>query len=159
MQVPPEPPGLPPFMPPAMLTRRQGLAQAVSSPVCMSCHNLLDPLGFALENYDASGNYVSLDAGQPIDASGHYRLPGSGAELEFKEIGDLARQLTNTCDANLGIADQFLSFALEQTGAMDTSLESHEVDRARMQQAFLRNGRSYRSLIKAFAQGLAIRAN
>ena len=37
---------------------------------CAGCHALLDPIGFALENYDAIGRFRELDNGQPIDASG-----------------------------------------------------------------------------------------
>jgi hypothetical protein len=37
--------------------------------VCASCHKLMDPLGFALENFDAVGAWRDRDAGGPIDAS------------------------------------------------------------------------------------------
>lgn len=155
---PPVPPGLPPFVPPAGLTRRQGLSQAVSAAQCASCHRFFDPLGFALENYDASGSYVTLDAGQPVDASGHYVLPISGGELEFTSFEGLARQLSDTCDVSLGLADHFLQFAL-RTDAPNAVIENQDLDRARLRQAFLRGNRTYRSLIRAFAQGYSIRAN
>jgi len=159
-QVPPEPPGVTPFMPPPGLTRREGLSQAIASPVCASCHHLIDPLGYSLENYDAEGKYVSVDAGQAVDASGSYPLPSSGVEIAFKDIADLDQQLLDTCDANFGLADQFLLFALEQSGAASPSLDgSLELDRARLHQACMRSGRTYRSLIKAFAQSQAISAN
>jgi hypothetical protein len=159
-QVPLEPPGVPPFMPPAGKTRREGLVQAVANPQCAACHSVFDPPGWSLENYDELGKYVSLDAGQPVDASGRCRLPSSGVEIQFKDIVDLGGQLTHTCDANLGLADQFLIFALEQSAAGNPTLDdSHDLDRARMQRAFMRSGRTYRSLLKAFAQGPAIREN
>jgi hypothetical protein len=158
--VPPEPPGVPPFMPPAGLTRRQGLAQAVANPACAACHSLIDPLGFSLEHYDESGKYVSVDAGQGVDASGSYRLPSAGLEIDFRDIVDLDGQLINTCAVNLGLADQFLVFALEQSEAASPNLDgNHQLDRARVNQAFMRSGRTYRSLIKAFAQSQAIRDN
>jgi len=160
LQVPPEPPGVPPFMPPPGLTRREGLAQALVSPVCAACHHLIDPLAFSLENYDASGKYVTIDAGQPVDASGSFQPPNSALEIDFKDIADLGRQLTGMCAANLALSDQFLIFALEQSQAARPTLDdSHERDRARMHQAFMRSGRTYRSLIKAFAQSQAIRDN
>lgn len=158
-RVPPPPPGLPPLIPPAGLTRREALAQSVGTPACAGCHNFLDPFGFSLGNYDESGNYVSTDAGKPIDASGTYPLPWSGGQLDFDGIQNLARQLTNSCDANLGFADEFLMFALEQSGAQTTYLEGYEADAARLRQAFMRSGGRYRSLIRAFAQSQAIRAN
>jgi hypothetical protein len=48
-------------------TIRERLAQHRQDPVCASCHNSIDPLGFALENYDALGQWRTLDAGKPID--------------------------------------------------------------------------------------------
>jgi hypothetical protein len=40
------------------------------NPICSSCHARMDPLGFALENFDAIGRWRATDAGAPIDASG-----------------------------------------------------------------------------------------
>ncbi len=51
-------------------TVRERLAQHRRNPVCASCHAPLDPLGFALENFDAVGEWRTHDAGLPVDASG-----------------------------------------------------------------------------------------
>ncbi len=51
-------------------TVRERLAQHRKSPVCASCHAPMDPLGFALENFDAVGEWRTHDAGFPINASG-----------------------------------------------------------------------------------------
>jgi hypothetical protein len=51
-------------------TLRQRLEQHRADPGCASCHQLMDPIGFALEHFDAVGRYRTTDAGQPIDASG-----------------------------------------------------------------------------------------
>ncbi len=53
-----------------MGTLRQRLEQHRADPACASCHKLMDPLGFALENFDAVGQWREQDAGQPIDPSG-----------------------------------------------------------------------------------------
>lgn len=50
---------------------RERLEQHRSNPVCASCHQIMDPLGFALENFDAIGRWrVKGDGGGPIDATG-----------------------------------------------------------------------------------------
>jgi hypothetical protein len=49
---------------------RERLAQHRKNPVCANCHAPMDPLGFALENFDAVGKWRTLDANAPIDASG-----------------------------------------------------------------------------------------
>jgi hypothetical protein len=40
------------------------------NPVCASCHKVMDPIGLALENFDAIGRWRELDGESPIDASG-----------------------------------------------------------------------------------------
>ena len=72
---PPPPPPDVPDLPPATKgaqarTVRERVEQHRSNPVCAACHNVMDPLGFALEHYDAIGRYRASDDGRPIDASG-----------------------------------------------------------------------------------------
>jgi Protein of unknown function (DUF1585)/Protein of unknown function (DUF1588) len=55
----------------ANLPIRQRLAQHRVNPSCNSCHGVIDPLGFALENFDGLGQWrESIGAGGPIDSSG-----------------------------------------------------------------------------------------
>ncbi len=51
-------------------TMREQMAQHRANPTCASCHKIMDPIGFALENFDAVGAWRTEDAGIPIDASG-----------------------------------------------------------------------------------------
>jgi mono/diheme cytochrome c family protein len=71
------PPPPPPVVPPlegnseeAPKTLRQRLEMHRASPACASCHRVMDPLGFALENFDAIGAWRTTEAGLPLDASG-----------------------------------------------------------------------------------------
>ena len=52
------------------LPMRERIAQHRANPVCASCHNIMDPLGFSLENYDAVGRWRTIDENKAIDASG-----------------------------------------------------------------------------------------
>ena len=73
--IPPPPPGVnatletkPGSLPTSM---RERLAQHRTDASCNSCHSVIDPLGFALENFDVVGGWRTTDeAGKPIDASG-----------------------------------------------------------------------------------------
>ena len=49
---------------------REALEQHRANPVCATCHSQMDPLGFALENFDGTGSWRTIDADAPIDASG-----------------------------------------------------------------------------------------
>ncbi|HEY0714473.1 MAG TPA: DUF1592 domain-containing protein [Polyangia bacterium] len=52
------------------LSEREFLAVHRRNPTCAACHNLMDPIGLALENYDATGAWRDTDHGQKIDPSG-----------------------------------------------------------------------------------------
>src|SRR5688500_17724471 len=52
-------------------TIRERLAEHRTNPTCSSCHSVIDPLGFALENFDVIGGWRVVDeAGKPVDAAG-----------------------------------------------------------------------------------------
>jgi hypothetical protein len=72
---PPPPPAVVPPLPETQpgekpRTMRAQMEVHRQNPACASCHKLMDPLGFALENFDAVGAWRTVDAGNPIDASG-----------------------------------------------------------------------------------------
>jgi len=51
-------------------TMKQSLEMHRISPTCASCHQIFEPMGIALENFDAVGAWRTLDEGVPIDATG-----------------------------------------------------------------------------------------
>jgi len=72
---PPEPPADVPALSErgeggAALTMRQQMELHQANPTCSSCHKLMDPIGFALENFDGVGKWRDSEAGIPIDTSG-----------------------------------------------------------------------------------------
>jgi hypothetical protein len=71
---PPPPPNVPELAEakdqPLKGTLRQRMEQHRVKPACASCHQLMDPLGFGLENYDAVGAWRTKDGEEEVDASG-----------------------------------------------------------------------------------------
>lgn len=71
---PPAPPNVPELADnkgqPLSGTLRQRMEQHRVKPSCAACHQLMDPLGFGLENYDAIGGWRTMDGKDPIDSSG-----------------------------------------------------------------------------------------
>jgi hypothetical protein len=71
---PPPPPDVPPLEEPAAggspKSVRERLEQHRANPACASCHDRIDPLGFALENYDVIGAWRESEGDKPIDATG-----------------------------------------------------------------------------------------
>jgi hypothetical protein len=73
---PPPPPPVPTLEPHGKngkLTMRQAMEEHRANPMCATCHSRMDPIGFALENYDGIGAWRDKDNGAAIDASG--KLP------------------------------------------------------------------------------------
>ena len=58
--------------------------------ICASCHSRMDPLGFALENYDAIGKWRTMDGGFPVDSSG--MLPGGKSFSNAAEMRQILSQ-------------------------------------------------------------------
>src|SRR6185295_161014 len=52
------------------LTMRQAMVQHRADPICASCHSRMDPIGFAMENFDAVGRWRDRDGENAIDTSG-----------------------------------------------------------------------------------------
>jgi hypothetical protein len=69
-----------PLSPDPSLTKREKLAQHRTDPDCAGCHDLMDPVGFGLENYDALGRWRTVDENDlPIDASGELAAAGEAS--------------------------------------------------------------------------------
>jgi len=89
---PPPPPVVPELKPSTangkFLTIRERLAQHRDNAACAGCHRLMDPLGFALENYDAVGRWRTAEGGIAVDPSGN--LPDG---RQFKGAAELQQAL------------------------------------------------------------------
>ena len=90
------------------LSVRERLAEHRANPACASCHNSMDALGFALENFDAIGRWRTQDRGEPIDPSGEL---GDGTRVAG--VADLERAILRRPELFAGaVAEKLLTFAL-----------------------------------------------
>ncbi len=90
-------------------TLREVLAIHREQPLCASCHNRMDPLGLALENFNALGMWRETERRQPIDASGRL-ITGE----KFKDMRDVKRALVanHRLDFYRCLTDKLLTYAL-----------------------------------------------
>jgi len=110
---PPPPP--PAVVPPlddspaaATLTMRQRMEKHRENPVCASCHKVMDPIGLALENFDAIGRWRDLDGESPIDASG---VLTDGSKVSG--VVDLRQALLQRPEVLVGtMSEKLLTYAL-----------------------------------------------
>jgi hypothetical protein len=90
------------------LSVRERMEEHRSNPACAGCHKLMDPIGFALENYDAVGIWRTNDSGFRIDASGQMF---DGAKLSGP--ASLRQAILNHSDAFVGtFTENLLAYAL-----------------------------------------------
>jgi len=87
---------------------REQLQQHRANAVCASCHSRMDPLGFALENYDAIGQWRDKDGKFPIDASG--QLPDGRNFVGAKGLADILMSDPNAFAK--AITEKMLIYAL-----------------------------------------------
>lgn len=121
----PPPPGqnidLPDEVPGVPMTMRQKLTQHIAGGGnCSGCHGLMDPLGFALENFDAVGKYRADDRGLPLDTTGITHDLGS-----FDGPLQLGKAIRESEDATTCIVRNFLRSGLahvETAGEEDAVL-------------------------------------
>ncbi len=111
MPPPPPPPNVPTLKDStvsATLSLRNRLSEHRANAACASCHRLMDPVGFSLENFDAVGRWRTLEEGQPIDNSGG--LPDGS---QFEGASGLERGLLNRPEIFVGaLTEKLLTYAL-----------------------------------------------
>jgi hypothetical protein len=90
-------------------TMRERMSSHRANPACATCHNMIDPAGFALENFDAIGRWRTVDESfNPIDSTG--RLPDGTA---FRGVAELRAALASHPDRFVHtVTEKLLTYAL-----------------------------------------------
>jgi hypothetical protein len=116
-ELPPPPPGVPiPQLPPVSATQstRDRLEQHASDPLCASCHGMIDPPGYALENFDQVGRHRTSDGGKPVDTSGTMTM-GGDLTGPFASGGELLGRLAQSPDIRGCFAQKYFEYAASHT--------------------------------------------
>ena len=117
---PPPPPNIPALGEKAndgkVLTLREAMARHRTNPVCASCHGRMDPLGLAMENFDAVGQWrTRSDSGELLDVSATFQ-----DGTKFEGIGGLRELLLQRPDAFvIGVAEKLFTYGTGRTTAYD----------------------------------------
>ena len=91
-----------------LLSVRERMEEHRANPACQSCHDVIDPLGLALENFDVTGAWRLKDSGVPVDATGEMY---DGTILDGP--AGLKRALLNQSDAFvLAFTESLLTYGL-----------------------------------------------
>lgn len=93
-------------------TARERLAAHATVPSCAGCHKIIDPIGFALENFDGAGEFRTTENSAPIDPSGE--VDG----IKYEDAGGLGQAIYNNPAAVSCVVDRMTARALGRTPTM-----------------------------------------
>jgi len=98
-------------------TMRERMKMHTSNPTCATCHMIFEPLGLALENYDATGMWRTEDSGSPIDTAGKFV---DGTKIDGP--ASLRALLMNYSDAYVrSVTEKLMTYGLGR------GVESHDM--------------------------------
>jgi hypothetical protein len=117
-----------------MLTTRERVGLQTKSSACMTCHGVINPLGFTMEHFDAVGRFRDKENGKPIDATGTYQTR-AGKILTFAGVRELATYLASSEDVQAAFAEQLFQHLVQQP------VRAYGPDKlAELRRAFAANG-------------------
>jgi hypothetical protein len=123
------------------LTTRERIALQTKAQACMSCHGMINPLGFALEHYDPLGRFRATEQGRPIDAKGSY-APVAGDAVKFNGARELGEFLVRSEETHGAFVEHLFHFFVQQP------LRAFGPDRPEiLRKYFIENGTSVRKLL------------
>jgi hypothetical protein len=115
-----DPPGPPPsnivITPPVVDPRkstRERFQEHTADAFCASCHQLMDPIGFAFEHYDATGRWRDVDADMPVDATG--MLTQTDVDGAIDGVQQLTAKLLKSAQVESCVATQWFRWAFGRT--------------------------------------------
>lgn len=112
LPAPPAAVGDPPAPEPGVSTRER-FEQHSANATCRNCHKLIDPLGFALENFDAIGRFRTEDNGFEIDSSGEL-TDTYDADGPFANVGELSDRLEASQQVQACVARQWFRYVMQR---------------------------------------------
>jgi hypothetical protein len=95
------------------MTMREKVTQLTKADACMTCHGIINPLGFALEQFDGIGRLRDTEKGRPINTISDY-LSADGSAVRLTSAGDLARHATESPSAQNGFIEMLFNQVAKQ---------------------------------------------
>jgi hypothetical protein len=95
------------------LTTRERVGLQTRPAACVSCHGVINPLGYPLEGFDAVGRFREKENGKAVDTSGSYQTR-SGDVVKFAGVRDLAKYLTDSEEVQTAFAQQLFHHLVKQ---------------------------------------------
>ncbi|HKQ69642.1 MAG TPA: DUF1592 domain-containing protein [Polyangiaceae bacterium] len=122
-------------------TVRERLEAHVQNARCASCHRLMDPIGFGLENYDAIGAYRTMDGDSAVDSRG--LLNGN----PFNGLTELATLISADPEFSRCTAQKLYTYALGRAPELEDSNHLDATTLASIADAFVKGGYKFADLV------------
>jgi len=123
------------------LTTRQRIELQTSPDSCVACHSVINPLGFALEQFDAVGRHRDMENGKSIDITGHYETR-AGPTVQFTGARELAAYLAGSDEAHDAFVQQMFQQMVKQP------VRAYGLDRPKqLREVFAQSGYNIRKLL------------
>jgi mono/diheme cytochrome c family protein len=133
------------------LTTRQRVTLQTKTAACMSCHSLINSLGFTFEKFDAIGRFRETENGQKVDASGAYVPRTGGNPVKFNGAPDLARFTASSDEVHAAFVEKMFQFTVKQP------VRAYGSDAIpRLQRTFRESGYNMRRLLVEIATEAAL---
>lgn len=98
------------------LTTRERVTLQTKADSCMVCHRIINPLGFALERFDAVGRYREAERSKIVDDTAAYPV-STGEPVTLKGARSLAEFLAGNEDCHAAFVEQMFQFLVQQSAA------------------------------------------
>lgn len=95
------------------LTTRERVAMQTKARECMSCHSMINPLGFSLERFDAIGRTRDKENGKAVDSTGSYESR-AGEKTMFSGPRDLAKFVAESKEARTSFVERLFHHMVKQ---------------------------------------------
>ena len=125
----------------ANLTMREKITELTRPQACQSCHSVINPLGFTLENFDAVGRFREKDGNRPVDAAADY-VNDDGGLVHLRGARDVAEFAVKSEHAHTAFIEQLFSQVVKQ------SVSAYGADTLnRLHAAFVQSGYNIQKLL------------
>jgi hypothetical protein len=135
---------------PELTTTREFFAWKTSMPTCAACHSLVNPTGFAFEQFDGIGQFRDTENGAPVDSSGVLNI--AGETIPFGNAAELISGLAGLGRVRSCYAQNWLTYLY---GRPDTTADGRIL--ARITQDMATGTYGVRDLMVSMTQGAAFR--
>jgi cytochrome c553 len=132
------------------LTTRERVALQTKETACISCHGVINPLGFSLEHFDAVGRYREKDNAKPVNSAGAFTTR-DGKTAAFTGARELAEFLAKSEEVQEAFVEQLFHFLVQQ------SVKAYGRDTlTKLRQSFAANNFNIRKLVVEVAATAAL---